>query len=100
MLGVKEEVEFIIFFLEFVYVCIYYIVRVKDNNVEYDVKEIEKNIIELIKIWNDRLVLLIFVNYGEVFGKVLECKYNNVFFCSYMEYNLSGVVFVDIGKFE
>lgn len=41
LLGVIEEVEFIMFFLEFVYVCMYYIVRVNDNNVEFDVKEIE-----------------------------------------------------------
>lgn len=45
-------------------------------------------------------MLVILVVYGEVLGKVLECKYNNVFFCSYMEYNLLLVVFVDIGKLE
>ena len=42
----QEDVEFTTYFSESVYARTQYIVRVKDNNSEYNVKEIEKNIIE------------------------------------------------------
>ncbi|QPL51803.1 NAD-glutamate dehydrogenase [Alteromonas sp. B31-7] len=99
-LGAKEEVEFTTFFSESVYARTHYIARVKDNNAEYDVKEIEKNIIELTKTWNDRLASSISANYGEASGKALERKYNNAFSRSYMEHNLPGAALVDIGKLE
>ena len=54
-LGAKEEVEFTTFFSESVYARTHYIARVNDNNAEFDVKEIENNIIELTKTWSDRL---------------------------------------------
>ncbi|NDV91270.1 NAD-glutamate dehydrogenase [Alteromonas sp. 345S023] len=99
-LGATEEVEFTTFFSESVYARTHYIARVDDNNAEYDVKEIENNIIELTKTWNDRLASAICAAHGEASGKALERKYNNAFSRSYMEHNLPSAALVDIGKLE
>ena len=71
----EQEVEFTTYFSESVYARTHYIARVKDNNAEFNVKEIEKNIIELTKSWNDRLASTIRANHGEAAGKALEQKY-------------------------
>lgn len=96
----EQEVEFTTYFSESVYARTQYIARVKDNNAEYNVKEIEKNIIELTKSWNDRLASAIRTNHGEAAGKVLEKKYNNAFSPSYSEANLPSAALVDIEKLE
>jgi glutamate dehydrogenase len=96
----SEEVEFTTYFSESVYARTHYIARVKDNNAEYDVKEIEKNIIELTKTWNDRLASTIRSSHGEAIGKALEKKYENAFTPSYKEQNLPSAALVDIEKLE
>lgn len=95
-----QEVEFTTYFSESVYARTQYIARVNDNNAEINVKEIEKNIIELTKSWNDRLAATIRANHGEAAGKVLEKKYNNAFSPSYSEANLPSAALVDIEKLE
>ncbi|MCW8092300.1 NAD-glutamate dehydrogenase [Alteromonas sp. ASW11-130] len=99
-LGAKEEVEFTTYFSESVYARTHYIARVDDNNAEFDVKEIEKNIIELTKTWNDRLAASITAAHGEANGKALEKKYLNAFSRSYMEQNLPSAALIDIQKLE
>ncbi|MCU7554164.1 NAD-glutamate dehydrogenase [Alteromonas sp. ASW11-19] len=99
-LNAEGEVEFTTFFSESVYARTHYIARVKDNDAEYDVKEIEKNIIELTKTWNDRLAAAITAAHGEANGKSLERKYTNAFSRSYMDHNLPSAALVDIGKLE
>ncbi|MFT5298842.1 MAG: glutamate dehydrogenase, partial [Colwellia sp.] len=96
----EEDVEFTTYFSESVYARTHYIVRVKNNNAEYNVKDIEKNIIELNKSWDDRLANTIRSNHGEAKGKRLEQKYVNAFPSSYKEYNLPSAALVDIEKLE
>jgi glutamate dehydrogenase len=96
----EEEIEFTTYFSESVYARTQYIARVKDNNAGYNVQEIEKNIIELTKSWNDKLAATIRSNHGEAKGKKLEQKYNNAFSPSYSEQNLPSVALVDIEKLE
>ncbi|AYA64492.1 NAD-glutamate dehydrogenase [Alteromonas sp. RKMC-009] len=98
--GTDEEIEFTTFFSESVYARTHYIARVKNNNVEYDVKEIEQNIIELTKTWNDRLASAIKAAHGEASGKALERKYTNAFSRSYMEQNLPSAALIDMEKLE
>ena len=98
--GTEEDVEFTTFFSESVYARTHYIARVKNNNVDYDVKEIEQNIIELSKTWNDRLASAIKAAHGEASGKALERKYTNAFSRSYMEQNLPSAALIDIEKLE
>ncbi|MFT6988848.1 MAG: glutamate dehydrogenase, partial [Paraglaciecola sp.] len=96
----EQEVEFTTYFSESVYARTHYIARVKNNNAEYNVKEIEKNIIELNKSWDDRLANTIRSNHGEAKGKKLEQRYVNAFPSSYKEYNLPSAALVDIDKLE
>ena len=96
----EEDVEFTTYFSESVYARTHYIVRVKNNNAEYNVKDIEKNIIELNKSWDDRLAITIRSNHGEAKGKKLEQRYVNAFPSSYKEYNLPSAALVDIEKLE
>ncbi|MGS2720143.1 NAD-glutamate dehydrogenase [Paraglaciecola aestuariivivens] len=98
--GSEQEVEFTTYFSESVYARTHYIARVKNNNAEYNVKEIEKNIIELSKSWDDRLTATIRSSHGEAKGKKLEQKYANAFSSSYKETNLPSAALVDIEKLE
>jgi glutamate dehydrogenase len=98
--GSHEEVEFTTYFSESVYARTHYIARVKNNNSEFNVKEIEKNIIELTKSWEDRLLTTIRNKHGEAVGKALEKKYVNAFSRSYKEYNLPSAALVDMDKLE
>jgi glutamate dehydrogenase len=98
--GSEEEVEFTTYFSESVYARTHYIARVKNNNSEFNVKEIEKNIIELTKSWDDRLVSTIRTKHGEAQGNTLEKKYVNAFSRSYKEYNLPSAALVDMDKLE
>lgn len=95
-----KTVEFTTYFSESVYARTHYIARVEDNNAEFNVKDIEKNIIELTKSWNDRLAATIRTNHGEAAGKALEKKYHNAFSRSYTEENLPSAALVDIEKLE
>ncbi|WP_299074364.1 NAD-glutamate dehydrogenase [uncultured Paraglaciecola sp.] len=96
----EQDVEFTTYFSESVYARTHYIARVKNNNAEYNVKEIEKNIIELNKSWDDRLANTIRSNHGEAKGIELEQKYANGFPSSYKEYNMPSAALIDIDKLE
>jgi glutamate dehydrogenase len=96
----EQDVEFTTYFSESVYARTHYIARVKNNNAEYKVKDIEQNIIELNKSWDDRLGSTIRANHGEAKGKKLEQSYVNAFSSSYKEYNLPSAALVDIDKLE
>ncbi|WP_416304840.1 NAD-glutamate dehydrogenase [Neptunicella sp. SCSIO 80796] len=98
--GSEEDVEFTTFFSESVYARTHYIVRVKNNNVEINVKEIEKNLIELGKGWDDRLATALLSSHGESNGKILERRYTNAFTRSYKDHNLPSTAVVDIDKIE
>lgn len=94
------EVEFTTYFSESVYARTHYIARVDDNNMEIDVNEIEKNIIELSKTWQDKLNTKIVNFYGEELGKDIVAKYDNAFSRSYAEHNLPSAAIVDIQRIE
>lgn len=98
--GSEQDVEFTTYFSESVYARTHYIVRVVDNNMDYPVKEIEQNIIELTKTWPDRLANVIKTAYGE--GKsvsVIE-RYATNFSQSYMDEYLPSAALGDIEKLE
>ncbi|TDF41809.1 NAD-glutamate dehydrogenase [Alteromonadaceae bacterium M269] len=99
-LDTKEEVEFTTYFSESVYARTHYIARVKDNNADIDVKEIEQNIIELSKNWVDKLATALRSEHGEAKAKELEQRYATAFPRSYTEHNLPSVTVVDINKLE
>ena len=96
----KGEIEFNTYFSESVYARTHYIARVDNNNLEFDVNEIEKNLVELTKTWQDKLNSKIVSVYGEEQGKAIVQKYDNAFSRSYAEQNLPSAALVDIQRVE
>lgn len=99
-LGTTEPVEFTTYFSESVLARTHYLVRISDSHVEYKVKDIERNLVEAARTWEDKLESAIIGAYGEARGRELIRKYVNAFPRSYKEEMLPNDALVDIGKLE
>ena len=97
--GSNEEVEFTTYFSESVQARTHYIVKVKSTKADINVKEIEKNLNEAARSWDDKLVTALVANKGEVAAKALSRKYVH-FPQAYKEEVLPGSAIVDIEKLE
>jgi len=97
--GSNEEVEFTTYFSESVQARTHYIVKVKSTKADINVKEIEKNLNEAARNWDDKLVSALVANKGEVAAKTLSSKYTN-FPQAYKDEVLPGSAIVDIEKLE
>lgn len=98
--GSDEEVEFTTYFSESVQARTHYIVRVKSTKADINVKEIEKNLNEAARNWQDKLSSALISNKGEVLGKSLTRKYANSFPSAYKDEVLPGTAIVDIEYLE
>jgi glutamate dehydrogenase len=99
-LGSTEPVEFTTYFSESVLARTHYFVRVNDSNIEFNVKEIEQNLIEAARTWEDKLTSALIGSFGELRGRELCTKYVNAFPRSYKEEMLPSDALVDIAKIE
>ncbi|MDP5191684.1 NAD-glutamate dehydrogenase, partial [Rheinheimera baltica] len=99
-LGSNEPVEFTTYFSESVLARTHYLVRISDSHVEYKVKDIERNLVEAARTWEDKLESALLGVYGEARGRELISKYVNAFPRSYKEEMLPNDALVDIGKLE
>lgn len=91
------DIEFHTYFSESVYARTHYIVRIDSNkNVDIDVNEIEQNIIELNKSWQDKLDNRITKQFGEENGKDIVRRYGKAFSRSYQEQHLPSTALVDL----
>ncbi|OUS30775.1 NAD-glutamate dehydrogenase [Thalassotalea sp. 42_200_T64] len=97
--GSEREVEFNTFFSESVQARTHYIVRVDSTKADIDVKEIERNLNEAARSWDDKFSDALRTNKGEVLGKALSQKYSS-FPQSYKDEVLPGTAIVDIEKLE
>ncbi len=97
--GSEQEVEFTTYFSESVQARTHYIVRVKETKVDINVKEIEKNLNEAARSWDDKLVATLQSHKGEALGKKLSRKYAK-FPQAYKDEILPGTAIVDIEKLE
>lgn len=97
--GSTEYVEFTTFFSESVQARTHYIVRVKTTQSDINIKEIEKNLNEAAKTWDDKLAAALRANKGEALGKSLSNKYVS-FPQAYKDEVLPGSAIVDIDKLE
>jgi len=97
--GSDENVEFTTFFSESAQARTHYIVRVKSTKADVNVKEIEKNINEAARNWDDKLAAALKSDKGEAEGKALSRKYAT-FPQSYKDEVLPGTAIVDIAKLE
>lgn len=98
--GSKEEVEFTTYFSESSLARTQYIVRVSNNNVDYNVKNIENNLVEASRTWEDKLQATLLESTGEVRGNELNRKYSQAFARSYKDQVLPSAAVVDIEKLE
>ncbi|MBO9491386.1 NAD-glutamate dehydrogenase [Endozoicomonas sp. G2_1] len=97
--GSKQEVEFTTYFSESVQARTHYIVRVDSTKADINVKEIEKNLNEAARSWDDKLTDALKANKGEAQAKALSSKYAR-FPQSYKDEVLPGSAIVDIEKLE
>ncbi|MDQ2044785.1 NAD-glutamate dehydrogenase [Pseudoalteromonas sp. 20-92] len=95
-----NKVEFTTYFSESTLARTHYTVRVTDNNIEYNVKDIENNLIEAARTWEDKLQSALLESAGEARGNDLNRKYCNAFARSYKDEVLPSAVVVDIEKLE
>ncbi len=95
----EKEVNFTTFFSESVHARTHYIVQVNSTKADIDVKEIEKNVNEAARNWDDKLVSALGDSRGESSAKALSQKYVK-FPQSYKDAVLPGSAIVDIEKLE
>ncbi|WP_289169168.1 NAD-glutamate dehydrogenase [uncultured Pseudoalteromonas sp.] len=95
-----EKVEFTTYFSESTLARTHYTVRVTDNNIEYNVKDIENNLVEAARTWEDKLQSALLESAGEARGNELNRKYCNAFARSYKDEVLPSAAVVDIEKLE
>ena len=98
-LGSDQEVEFTTYFSESAQARTHYIVRVKTTKADINVKEIEKNLNEAARSWDDKLAVALNSHKGEAEGKALSRKYVS-FPQAYKDEVLPGTAIVDIEKLE
>ncbi|MDP5212173.1 NAD-glutamate dehydrogenase [Pseudoalteromonas tunicata] len=96
----SKKVEFTTFFSESILARTHYTVRLDDNNIEYNVKDIEHNLIEAARTWEDKLGSALIEVAGEARGNELIRKYASAFSSSYKEQVLPSAAVVDIEKLE
>ncbi|MFC4654528.1 NAD-glutamate dehydrogenase [Rheinheimera marina] len=99
-LGSTEPVEFTTYFSESVLARTHYFVRINDNSIEFNVKEIERNLVEAARTWEDKLETALLAHYGEGRGRELSRKYLNAFPRAYKDEMLPNDALVDIQKLE
>ncbi|GGA77640.1 NAD-glutamate dehydrogenase [Neiella marina] len=96
----SDPVEFTTFFSESELARTHYIVRVDDHQQEVDVNQIEQNLIEAARSWDDRFADALTKKFGDNKGRKLAAKYQHAFVPSYKEQVLPNAALVDIDKIE
>ncbi len=96
----EGEVEFTTYFSESPLARTHYIVRATDQDVELNVKEIENNLIEAARTWDDKLSSALITSFGGAKGKELAVRYAKAFPSSYKDQVLPSTATVDIQHIE
>ncbi|WAJ69083.1 NAD-glutamate dehydrogenase [Catenovulum adriaticum] len=96
----KQAVEFYTYLSESPLARTHYMVRVEDNEFDINEFDLQTNMIELTKTWEDKLERSLLSQYGEEKGKSISRKYEHAFSRSYKENELPNTALVDIEKLE
>ncbi len=99
-IGGEGYVEFTTYFSESPLARTHYIVRTTDQDVEINVKDIENNLIEAARTWEDKLATALTKKFGGATGKELAAKYAKAFPRGYKEEVLPSTATVDISYLE
>ncbi|OXY82492.1 NAD-glutamate dehydrogenase [Oceanimonas doudoroffii] len=98
--GSDEEVEFTTYFSEGVLARTHYLIRVQNNSMDINVNEIQANLIEAARSWDDKLEHALSANFGEAEGNRLKNKYHHAFPRAYTEDVMPGSAVADIQQLE
>lgn len=96
-----EEITFSTFFSESVLARIHFMIKINpDDCPEYDLKEIERKLIEIGRSWTDDLQLQLHEAYGEEQANALFARYRNAFPASYCDNFTARTAVYDIKHIE
>ncbi|EGN75792.1 NAD-specific glutamate dehydrogenase [Idiomarina sp. A28L] len=99
-LGSSEEVDFTTYFSESALARTQYIVRVEDSGQDINVKELEQNLTEASRSWEDNFESLLISSKGEAKARNLMRVYASGFPRAYKEEVLPAVALADIDQLE
>ncbi|TRW49730.1 NAD-glutamate dehydrogenase [Aliidiomarina halalkaliphila] len=99
-LGSTEDVDFTTYFSESILARTQYTVRVQDSGQEINVKELEENLTEASRTWEDNLERLLVTGKGEARARELVRRYADGFSRAYKEDILPSVAIADIEQLE
>lgn len=94
------DVEYTTYFSESSLARTHYIIRVENNNFDVDLNEIQDNLVEAARLWNDKLEDSLRAHYGESEGNRLTKRYDDAFPPAYKEVIIPGSAVADIAKLE
>ncbi|WP_196140525.1 NAD-glutamate dehydrogenase [Aliikangiella sp. G2MR2-5] len=99
--GAVSEPQFTTTFSESILARMHFIIPVEDaETIEYDVKEIEKDLFQATRSWEDNLNEALLSEFGEAEGKRLSQRYSDRFPVSYQEYAITQTAVLDIKHME
>ncbi|WP_298440065.1 NAD-glutamate dehydrogenase [uncultured Ferrimonas sp.] len=96
----EDPVEFTTYFSESQLARTHYQVKVANNEMDVDINELETNLIELARTWDDKLDSALVESRGEAKGKALARQFINAFPRSYKEDVLPSAALVDIEQLQ
>ncbi|MBL6734982.1 MAG: NAD-glutamate dehydrogenase [Shewanellaceae bacterium] len=96
----QEYVEFVTYFTDSTLARTHYVVRVDHTNMDIDVKEIENNLKEAARLWEDKFISALIHHFGEAKGRELATCYSQVFSRSYQEEVSPNTAVLDIEQCE
>mgnify|MGYP001170408876 CR=1 FL=1 len=96
----QHDVEFMTYFTQSTLARTHYIVKVDDYNVDIDVKEIENNLKEATRLWEDKFNHALISHFGEARGREISDCYGSGFPRSYQEEVNANTAVYDIEQLE
>ncbi|WP_113905890.1 NAD-glutamate dehydrogenase [Aliidiomarina celeris] len=99
-LGAIGDVDFTTFFSESALARTQYTIRVADSGQDINVKELEQNLTEASRSWEDNLESLLISAHGESKARSLMRTYSNGFPRAYKEDVLPSIALADIAQLE
>lgn len=94
------DVDFTTYFSESSLARTHYTVRLRDEQQDVNVKELEQNLIEAARTWEDNFERIVQSTFGEVKAKQLLKRYSSAFPRSYKEEVLPSVAISDLKQLE
>ncbi|RVU31709.1 NAD-glutamate dehydrogenase [Neptunomonas marina] len=95
-----EDIEFTNWFSESVMARTHFVVRVKPGQEAPDLEQVEADVQELSRSWNDDLSAALIEGYGEELGTIRGNHYREAFPAAYREHFTALHAVHDIGKME